>query len=577
MADARQASPDRIIFYFLEQRTTLVIVAVSGLIYNLGLLAGPWFEGRLIQCLMRILQGRDVFSSMLRLAGCYIAVITAVQAARFIKRLYVRRFANNVGLKMKQVLYANLVRCSKSELDGEGAGSAMTKAISDVDDCAEGMRKCTTEVFDTGVAMLGYIGMLLWYDWRLALLCLIFPSISYILAEKMKVPVQSAGFSLKQQASLLRSFTLDRIDNAVTYRIFGCESQRNEAYEAQLTDYEHAAIRSNILSGALAPLYQILSMTGVFFILFYGARNVLQVGWTGWDIAAFTTFLSCFVKLSAKSAKAAKLFNAVHKAQVSWNRIRPLMHAPSAPEKTIPFCGALCVQDLLLSAADGTILCSGLQLHARPGQIIGISGSVGCGKSSLGRAFLCETPYAGSIRIAGTQLSDLSPAQRRGLIGYLGHDPELMTDTIENNILLGDPGDALTALKSVCMDAEVLSMENGMQTVVGSGGVRLSGGQAQRLALARTLQHIKPLLILDDPFSALDRATEEQIFARLRVLARDSVVLLISHRLYLFPYLDAVVWMQDGHAQTAPHAALMQQNAQYARLFLDQEENTHES
>ena len=85
---------------------------------------------------------------------------------------------------MKQVIYRSLVMKSRPSLREEGEGDVMTKAILDVDDCAEGMRKFTTEIFDTGVALAAYAGMLLWYDWRLALLCMLFPPISYMTAEK---------------------------------------------------------------------------------------------------------------------------------------------------------------------------------------------------------------------------------------------------------------------------------------------------------------------------------------------------------------------------------------------------------
>ena len=114
-------------------------------------------------------------------------------------------------------------------------------------------------------------------------------------------------------------------------------------------------------------------------------------------------------------------------------------------------------------------------------------------------------------------------------------------------------------------------MEDGLQTRVGSGGVRLSGGQAQRLALARTLCHRKPVMILDDPFSALDQQTEAQVFANLREMAKDSIVLLISHRLYLFPQMDQVIFLYHGQALVSTHAQMLQSNAEYARLFHEQE------
>ena len=110
-------------------------------------------------------------------------------------------------------------------------------------------------------------------------------------------------------------------------------------------------------------------------------------------------------------------------------------------------------------------------------------------------------------------------------------------------------------------------MEDGIDTMVGNGGVRLSGGQAQRLALARTLSHKRPVMILDDPFSALDRDTEEQVFANLKKMAADSIVVIISHRLYLFPEMDKVIWMEDGHTVIGTHDEIMKQCPEYSKLY----------
>ena len=120
------------------------------------------------------------------------------------------------------------------------------------------------------------------------------------------------------------------------------------------------------------------------------------------------------------------------------------------------------------------------------------------------------------------------------------------------------------------LDGEVRAMEQGLQTVVGSGGVRLSGGQAQRLALARTLAHPRPVLVLDDPFSALDRRTEDEVFARLKACAQDRVVILISHRLYHFPELRQIVFMQGGKADVGTHEALCTSVPAYRALYESQ-------
>lgn len=562
------SAPDRILSYFKTQWPILLAVTVSGLIYNIGLLAGPWYEGQMTGCLVNILGGNAGYSDMLVLVISYVTVIAVVQISRYIKRFYVRRFANNVNRDMKEILYGSLVHRSRAQLEEEGAGNVMTKAILDVDDCVEGMRKFTTEIFDTGVALAAYAGLLLYYDWRLAILSMLFLPVSYVLAEKMKGNVQRTGAAYKEQSGALSAATLDRAINAITYRVYGREKEREQAYEGNLTAYEKSAVRANIWSTAFPPLYRIISMTGVLFILYFGSKNVLGNGWKAWDVAAFTTFLSCFIKLSVKSSHAAKLFNAVHKAQVSWKRIKPLMkEEPCEDDNRLQKPGTLEVSHVSFAYPGCGKIYEDLSFLAAPGQIIGVTGAVACGKSTLGKTFLCEYPYEGRIRFHGKELSEMTRAERTGMVGYLGHDPELFNDTVRNNILLGDDDDPEKYLKAVCFDGEVAEMEEGMDTIVGNGGVRLSGGQAQRLALARTLCHKRPVWILDDPFSALDRKTEEEVFANLKKLASDSIVILLSHRLYLFPQMNQVLWMEDGKVAVGTHEQILAKCPEYARLY----------
>ena len=314
-------------------------------------------------------------------------------------------------------------------------------------------------------------------------------------------------------------------------------------------------MRANVWQAALPPLYNALSMTGVLFILYLGGARV-QSG--AWDIAAFTTFIACFAKLSVKSSKAAKLFNAVQQAQVSWGRIKVFLCTPPE-EQDLPQKVPCCVKATDLSVPG---VLENANFEIRPGQIIGITGPVACGKSMLGKAFLCENPYEGAIRFDGRELASLDETERCAYIGYLGHDTELLSDTVENNILLGGTGDVKVLLRAVRLEREVTP-----ETRIGAGGVRLSGGQQQRLALARQLANLKPLLILDDPFSALDRKTEREVFDELKKTAKDSAVLLISHRLYVFPELDGVLWMQNGAVRTSTHAELMARCPEYAELY----------
>ena len=567
--------PDHVATYFRRSAPTIAIVAVSGVVYNAGLALGPYLEGQMVQHLLDIVQGTGTLQGMLALAAIYLAVIALVQGMRAVKRFYVRRFANDTARSMRGTLYNNIVHSPRADLAATSAGSLMTKAVSDVDAAVEGMRKVTTEVFDTGVAMVAYLCLLLTLDWRLALLSCLFTPPAYWLAGRLKTRVYHANQLSKASAGKLSDATIDQVENALLYRRYGLSGMRAQGYEERLDDYERCATQAGIWENVMMPVYKAVSMAGCVLIVWLGARNVAGTGWTAWDIASFTTFLSCFARFATKASHCAKLFNAVQKAQVSWARIKPLLKPRIEWDETAALDlhapRELHLRDAGLAyAGKGSFALRGVSLDAEPGQIVGVTGPVAGGKSTLGKMFLCEQPYEGSIRLGETELATMSAYELSQSMGYLGHDPELLSDTVRTNICLGEDVDAEDALRLVQLDKEVTAMPQGADTLVGAGGVRLSGGQQACLALARTLARKRSLYVLDDPFSAVDKTTEQAIMAGLREQAAGGVVILISHRLTLFPELDQVVWVEDGHATVSTHAGLMQDCPAYRTFYTKQ-------
>ena len=541
-----------ILYYFKKEWKSLTIVTITGLIYNFGLILGPYFEGKLTQSIYDYFQQYISFQTILKIVLLYLFSISIVQISRFYKRNYVRIFANNTNKRFKQKIYQNILYAPRLQIKQEQTGALLTKAVIDADDCSEGIRKFTTELFDTCIALIAYLCMLFHYDIKITLLCIVCIPVSYLLAEKMKTLVQRTSEKQKQITAALNETTLDLTSNAMIYRIYGCEENRMHSYENTLQKYESASIKANIPFMAFPPLYFVITLLGLFPILYYGCHYVIQ---GTWNIAIFTTYVACFLKLATKSSKSAKLFNAVHKAQISWKRLSPYLLDPDTSIPSPSIIPSLTVKDLSFHYPNANDLFKHISFTLQKGEILGVCGKVASGKSTFGKLFLQEMPYEGFISIEKQNVT------------YLGHDLQLLNDTIEHNITLGKDIDILPYLKLVCIDQEVEQMEQGIHTMLGNGGILLSKGQAQRIALARTLVHASSLIILDDPFSALDIKTEQQVFHNIQSYCKDKMIILISHRLSIFQYATKVLLLEDTRATLSTHADLCQTSSTYKTLL----------
>lgn len=545
--------------YILKEKKYLFLITITGLIYNVGLLAGPYFEGQLAGCLVDISKNLKTANSMIQLSVIYICVILFVQFARFLKRYFVREFGNDINRNLKMDVYKHFVYDTSNN---ENAGSIMTKAISDADACSEGIRKFTTEIFDTGIALISYIMMLVLYDAKLTCFVIIFPVISYLIANKLGPVVAKNAFNAKKSAERLNASTLDRLHLAITYRIYGEESNMHEVYEKDLQDYEDKTVCSNILETAVKPLYEIISMTGIVFIIYFGSKRVMN---NLWDVAIFTTYISCFTKMAVKSSKAAKLFNAVQKAKVSWDRIYPIIENDHEVKNRKPIDVNTIEVSNLSYAYDDRIIFSNVSFQAKKGDIIGITGEIASGKSTLGKVFLENSHYQGKILVNKKQLKDIE--KDYAVTSYMGHNLELFDDTIENNIKFGKEGNILPVLDIASMKEEVETFPDGIYTRLGEGGIKLSGGQQSRIALARTLYHARGIIVLDDPFSACDKNTEKEIYENIRREYKESIIFLISHRLSLFDQMNQILFIDNQSVEAGTHQELLKNNEKYKHLY----------
>ena len=557
--------PDRIINYWKKEKLVVAFIIVFGLGFNIATVLGPIYQGKLIDALLRGYGLHDVS----KLAATFILLIGAIQFMRYLKRFYIRRFANKTIATMRLMIYNNIIGKSYVDLINENTGDLMTRALSDVDLCVEGMRKFTTEIFDTGVLMASYFVAMLYYDVKITIMGALFIPAAMMIAEKLKNVIYKYSIAYRSKSSVITGMTFDYIENAMLYRISGLEVQAADKYQLELDDLQNKAIKANIFENAMQPIYNVIAMLGVIMVIYLGGTKVIE---GGWSVGNFSTYMIMFAALATKASKAAKLFNSVQKSQISWQRIKPYLSEYQSKDPVPNFNEDhtdLVIENLRFQYPEGKEdVIRDISLTARQGEIIGVTGPIASGKTALGQALLGLSPYQGSIRIDGKELRDYSEAERSQMISYLGHSPQLLSDTIYNNITLGGDEDITAVLQDVCFEEDLGAMPDGADTLVGNSGIRLSGGQQARIALARTLLHKSKLIILDDPFSAVDMQTEEKIIANLRKNYPNCLLIIISHRLAIFSQIGRIVLLHgDRAAEYGTHRQLMEDSELYATIY----------
>ena len=557
--------PDRIINYWKKEKLVVVCIVIFGLGFNIATILGPIYQGKLIDALLR----GDSLSAIILLTATFILLVGAIQLMRYFKRFYIRRFANSTSATMRLMIYNHIMHESSEKLDHESTGDLMTRALADVDLCVEGMRKFTTEIFDTGVLMASYLITMLFYDVKITFLAGLFIPVAMVLAEKLKTIIYKYSIAYRAQSSAVAGITYDYIENAMLYRAYGMETQTQEKFNLELEDLQNKAIKANILENSMQPIYNVIAMLGVIMVIYLGGTRVINGGWT---VGVFSTYMIMFAALAKKASNAAKLFNSVQKSQVSWYRIKPYLTEYKTKDTTKNVEKSqtrLVVKNLSFRypAAQENIIAN-INFTAHQGEIIGLTGSIAAGKSTLGLSLLGLYPYSGNISIDGRELKDYSQYERSQMISYLGHNPQLLSDTIYNNITLGQNVDITAVLQDVCFDTDLAAMPKSVNTLVGNSGIRLSGGQQARIALARTLLHQNKIIILDDPFSAVDMQTEEKIIENLKNNYQDSLIILISHRLAIFSRIDRIVLLHsDKTMDCGTHLQLMENSELYAAIY----------
>lgn len=530
---------DKVFSYFKENKGLVIILCITDFLFN-GLM-----------CLVPVVQGLAInafsdgkpFSEVLNIILLFLGLIVVVQINRYVKRFLGRSFGNRIALRMRRVCYDNLLHTKMSYFQTASKGDILNKNLTDIDEASDGITKMTTEIFDTIVLLLGYLITMLWMDYKITLIIMIFIVISILSNKVLKNLIYGYTKEYKECLSKSKDITLSCLENELNYRGFGINGIYRQRFEAVQDELEKKARKSMILQNCLEPIYSIITWFGFFFIVWIGGNRVLD---HTLSIGVFSAFLSTYMLMATKASRLGRVYGWYQNLRVSWERCKPFLgthkeenRAQKAGEKLEDF--KIKLKEFSFGF-DEAFKLPIMNLEASAGEIIGVCGMVHTGKSTFLSGLTGLYEHKGHIWVNEEKLEDSNIA-----IGYCPATSQIFEDTLEYNVTMGRTGDFYDALKDAAFSEEVDAMDKKEKQFLYHSQVNLSGGQQKRLMLARALFGRPELILLDDPFQSIDKDNVLDIIKHLKNY-KNSVIFAVTNQRQLLEKMDKVIlFMEDSY------------------------------
>ncbi|MEJ8560926.1 ABC transporter ATP-binding protein/permease [Yoonia sp. GPGPB17] len=374
---------------------------------------------------------------------------------------------------------------------------------------------------------------------------------------------------------------IDSLLNFETVKYFGAERWEADRYDVAMENYEGAAIRTNYSLAFLNFGQSLLITGGLVAVMVMAAIGVQRGDLTVGDFVMVNAYM---IQITMPLNFLGTVYREIRQALIDMGDMFDLLEQPAEVQdkpdaKALQVNGGrVALQDVTFGYDDARPILKGVSLEAAPGQTVAIVGSSGSGKSTIGRLlFRFYDVGGGALLIDGQDVRDVTQESLHAQIGVVPQDTVLFNDTVHYNIAYGRPSasedEIIAAAKAAKIHDFIESLPDGYDTTVGERGLKLSGGEKQRVGIARTLLKNPPILLLDEATSALDTETEMEIQAELKEMGEGRTVITIAHRLSTIADADRIVVLEDGViVEEGRHDDLLAADGRYAHLWNRQSE-----
>jgi subfamily B ATP-binding cassette protein MsbA len=506
-----------------------------------------------------------------------IGLITLRGICNFFSDYLLAWVANNVLLGVRADMFEKLLSMPDSEFKKGDTGRLLNRFTVDAGNVTSYATEVLTVIVRESLVVLAMIGVLLYMSWELTLIILVTMPISVLISRAFIARLRRINRDTVNMNAELTRVVNEGIDGQRVIKLFdgyAFERKRFAYVSGRLRRFD---MRASTSDAAMTPITQVVTAIAVAAVI---AVALSQANSGTLTVGSFAAFMAALAQIFDPIKRLTKVAARMQKMLVSAESVFTLVDQASEPEtgtKTIEgrALGKVEFRNVSHRFADGqTNTLSNVSVIVEPGQTVALVGRSGSGKTTLVNMLpRFVLPSQGQVLIDGCDISSLRLRDLREQLSLVSQDVVLFDDTIAVNVGYGALHEASEqeirdALRAANLLDFVDALPLGLQTQVGENATRMSGGQRQRLAIARALIKNAPILILDEATSALDNESERQVQASLETLMQGRTTLVIAHRLSTVQNADKIVVMDQGVVvEQGSHQELLAQGGAYASLY----------